>query len=212
MTYKQFKRNVRKLLKKRNTKVYIPLAGLFLVTAVTLKIYMTPQPVQVDPASYAALLNTIAKGESKGNYNAYFGNASNSKIKFTDMTIAQIQQWQQDYVKNGSPSSAVGKYQIVRPTLNGLIAQLNINPDQKFDAQMQDRMAVALLERRGSVNFVDNKLTREQFAENIAKEWAALPKTTGDNPDHSYYEGDGLNKSRISVDEVFGALGQLKKL
>ena len=96
-------------------------------------------------------------------------------------------------------------------TLAGLVKQLRINTHDKFDEKMQDRLAIALMERRGSLQFVQKKITREQFAANLAMEWAALPKITGDNPHESYYAGDGLNQARISASEVLDAITKLDK-
>ena len=163
----------------------------------------------VNPAAYTPLLETIAKGESSGNYNAYYGNAGNQALHFTDMSVAQVMQWQDDYVRQGNPSSAVGRYQIVRPTLAGLVRQLNIDPQARYDEAMQDRLAIALLERRGSIAYVEKQLTREQFATSLSQEWAALPKAMGTNPEQSYYAGDGLNQSRIRLEDVFAALDSL---
>jgi hypothetical protein len=167
----------------------------------------------IDPMSYTQLLHLIAKVESKGNYNAYFGNARNSSIHFTAMTIAEVMKWQSDYVHQGSPSSAVGKYQIMGTTLAGLVKELSINTNQPFDQATQDKMAITLIERRGAEAYVNNELTREEFAANLAKEWAALPQVIGENPGDSYYASDGLNKSLISVGEVLMAIepiGQFK--
>ncbi len=191
-----------------------PRATILLVTGVVLLIVLLvnkqSEPIVVDPAAYTPLLNTIAKGESNGNYNAHYGNSGNASVHFTDMTVAEVIRWQEEHVRQGSPSSAVGKYQIVRPTLTGLVDQLNIDPSARYDEALQDRLAVALLERRGSVAYVGKELTREQFAANIAKEWAALPKVIGDNPQESYYANDGLNASRVSIEEVFSALRALE--
>ena len=75
---------------------------------------------------------------------------------------------------------------------------------------MQDQLAVALLEKRGAREYIDEKITREEFAASLAKEWAGLPKVTGENPEHSYYAGDGLNKSRVGVEEVLGVIDQVE--
>lgn len=166
---------------------------------------------KVDPAVYTPLLDTIAKGESNGNYNAYFGNASNTTLLFTEMTVDEVMKWQEEYIKQGSPSSAVGKYQIISTTLKGLVKELDIDTAERFDKTMQDRMAVALLERRGAEDYVEKKLSRQEFAANLAKEWAALPKITGPNPEQSYYAGDGLNKVRISIPEVYTALAAIDR-
>jgi muramidase (phage lysozyme) len=168
-------------------------------------------PPKIDPAAYTPLLNTIAKGESRGNYNAYFGNAGNTTIRFTEMSVDDVLKWQEDFVRKGSVSSAVGKYQIIRPTLAGLVKQLGIDTRTHFDESQQDKLAIALLERRGAHAFVQNKLTREQFAANLAKEWAALPKVLGTNPKQSHYAGDGINKARVSVREVYKALATLQQ-
>lgn len=168
--------------------------------------YMQNRRLTVDPASYTSLLDVVAKAESKGNYNAYFGNASNSSVDFTKMSIAEVMQWQSDFVKQGNASSAVGKYQIIDTTLAGLIRQLGLDASQLFDKQTQDRLAIALLERRGAENYINNEITREEFAANLAKEWAGLPKIIGENPDKSYYASDGLNKSRVSISEVMKAI------
>lgn len=183
------------------------LAAVALATAGTL--HQGTRTV-IPQTAYAPLLETIAKGESRDNYDAHYGNAGNSAIRFTDMTVAEVLEWQAAFVRQGSPSSAVGRYQFIRPTLAGLVKQLRIDPQARFDAALQDRLAIALLERRGSRAFVGKALTREQFAAELAKEWAALPRVIGDDPHESYYDGDGLNKSRISIDEVYRALEGLE--
>jgi muramidase (phage lysozyme) len=170
---------------------------------------MHMQPT-IDPAAYVPLLNTIAAGESRGNYNAYFGNGANTDVQFTDMSVAQVLAWQKNYVQSGSVSSAVGRYQIIRPTLVGLVQQLDVPLTDRFDSKLQDRMAIALLERRGSVAYVDKKLTRAQFAANLAKEWASLPMISGPNPAASYYASDGINRSQIDVTQVYRALDSLR--
>lgn len=169
-------------------------------------------PTTYSPQQFSHLLDTIARGESQGNYNAYYANAGNSSLLFTEMTVAEILAWQEQHVAEGSPSSAVGKYQIIRPTLLLLIDRMQLDTNTKFDSAMQDMMAVELLERRGVNDFLANKISREQFAHNLSMEWAALPKGTGPNPTASYYDGDGLNKSQISLDEVYAAIDSLNNL
>jgi muramidase (phage lysozyme) len=193
----------------RRTVVKLLAATALVITASS----MTYQPAsqKVDPAVYTPLLDVIAQGESSGNYNAYYGNPANAAVRFTEMSVDEVLRWQEEYVRQGSPSSAVGRYQIVRPTLVKLVRELRLGPAAQFDASMQDRLAVALLERRGSTAYVEEKLSREQFAANLAQEWAALPRITGPNPGHSYYAGDGLNESRISVEAVYNALAMVKQ-
>lgn len=169
-----------------------------------------PQRHVVDPASYQPLLHLIAKAESSGNYNAYYGNAANDDIKFTHMTIAEVMDWQAHFVAQGNPSSAVGRYQIIGTTLAGLVRQLGVDTSHKFDKVTQDRLAIALLERRGAVHYVNQELSPQEFAANLAKEWAGLPRVLGNNPEASYYAGDGLNQSRTSTSEVMQAVAFLR--
>lgn len=185
--------------------------GLLAAGAVVLILFVQGTKPMIDPSAYTPLLTVIAKGESNGNYNAYFGNARNTELRFTHMTVAEVMRWQEDYVAQGKASSAVGRYQFIGTTLKGLVRQLRIDPQAKFNEALQDRLAIALIERRGAHAFVQNKMSREQFAANLAKEWAALPRVIGDNPSESYYAGDGLNEARIQIEEIFAAIDSLRK-
>lgn len=199
------------MYRRRNSPIVIAatlLTALCLVATAGV-VYKSMHP-KINPTAYKSLLDTIGSGESKSNYNAYFGHSDNTEIRFTEMPIRDVLAWQEKYVQNGSPSSAVGRYQFLRPTLMGLVQQLDINQNARFTEALQDQLAITLMERRGSVEYVEKKITREQFAANLAKEWAALPKVTGPNPSESYYASDGLNASRVSIGAVYQALDQLK--
>ena len=190
-------------LQKRPAVFWIGI--VFVAALIAYTIGSMNQRLQVDPVSAKPLLDLIARVESKGNYNAYFGNAGNTSIKFTEMSIADVLSWQEDFIAAGHPSSAVGRYQIISTTLKGLVQQLNIDTNQPFNEAMQDKMAVALLERRGATEYVNNQIDERQFAAELAKEWAALPKIIGDRPEQSYYASDGLNKALVGVDEILRA-------
>ena len=192
---------------KRPVSYYAIVAVLTLVLAAAILLERN----RVD-LNYTNLLNTIAQGESKGNYNAYFGNAGNNKIDFTAMTVGEVLEWQASYVAQGSPSSAVGKYQFINTTLKGLLNEMGVKHSERFDADLQDRLAIRLLERRGVQDYALGRISREQLAHNLSKEWAALPRVIGGNPDSSYYDGDGLNKAHVKVDQVMAAIASLKPL
>ena len=171
---------------------------------------MENRRLTVNPDTYTPLLDLIGRAESNNNYNAYFNNPNNTSIDFTKMSIDEVLAWQANHVQQGNFSSAVGRYQIVNTTLSGLVQRLAIDKTKKFDKTMQDKLAVALLERRGSERYINDELTREQFAANLAMEWAALPRVIGETPSDSYYAGDGVNKSRITVDEVLGVIERIR--
>lgn len=212
MIKKRIRKRIRvfkRWLHKRRFAIVICAVVLFM-GALSYASYMQNRRLSVDPTSYQSLLQLIAKAESNGNYNAYFGNAGNTSIDFTKMSIAEVQKWQEEYVRSGKASSAVGRYQIINTTLAGLVRQLKIDTVQPFDQALQDRLAITLLERRGAERYINKEITREQFAAELAKEWAALPRMTGPNPGDSYYASDGLNKSRVSVDEILRAIDPLQ--
>lgn len=166
----------------------------------------------IDPTAYSPLLSVIAKGESNGNYNAYYGNAGNATIRFTEMSLEEVLRWQGEYVNQGQPSSAVGRYQIIRPTLNGLVREHKLDPKARFDKTMQDKLAIMLLERRGAKQYVKKKISRDQFAARLAQEWAALPRITGEHPQQSYYAGDGINVARVSIEDIYRAIAKIDEM
>ncbi len=204
---KRLQKRVRKVmrwLRKRRAVFWASLVLAVLLTAYTIS--NMNQRLTVDSTSCKPLLALIAKAESKGNYNTYFGHAGNVDIKFTEMSVAEVMKWQQEFIMAGNASSAVGRYQLISTTLAGLVQRLHIDVNQPFDEAMQDKLAIALLERRGVTEYVNNQIDSHQFAAELAKEWAGLPKVLGDKPEQSYYAGDGLNRSLVSVDEVLGAV------
>ena len=157
------------------------------------------------------LLNLIGTEESNSDYNIAYGQKK-AEQDFSDMTINQVLQWQADYVEDGTPSSAVGKYQIIRKTLRELVKATNLTGSEKFTPQLQDELAVALMNRRGYSKWLSGELDTAEFANNLAKEWASLPVVSGSKRGRSYYSGDGLNESRISVDALLKVLGEERGL
>lgn len=192
------------LLKPRNVLGFLVVGGVISLILLNMQ--------EMQKIHTTDLLNTIAKVESKNNYNAYFGDPNNTSIQFTAMTVNEVLAWQRQFVEQGNVSSAVGRYQFIDSTLQGLVRELNIDENMKFDEALQDRLAARLLERRGIRDYVDNKMSREEFAHSLSKEWAALPKAIGENPEQSYYAGDGLNKAQLSVDEMYASIATVRKL
>lgn len=188
---------------RRNSRfIGLILLGLFIGGG----IYVMQTHSSINPAAYKPLLELIAEAESRGNYNAYFSNARNTDLQLTDMTIEEVLAWQEQFVDQGSPSNAAGRYQIISPTLSSLVTELSLTTKEKFDPSTQDTLAIALIERRGAESFIEGQLSREEFAHNLSKEWAALPRVIGDSPQNSYYAGDGLNASQVEVEELLNAI------
>ena len=148
------------------------------------------------------LLEYIGKKESNGNYNILVGGKTESNL--TNMTIAEVLEYQRGMRQRGHESTAVGKYQIIKGTLESLIKEGYASPSDKFNASIQDRLATGLLKRRGLEKYQSGKLSKDQFADNLSKEWASLPYNTG----QSYYAGVGSNKSSGSRDQFMTAFAR----
>jgi muramidase (phage lysozyme) len=171
------------------------------------KIFSTPSmgdyKVEQPDNNNTPLHAVVKQAESGGNYDALYG--TNSKVPLSNMTIGEVMALQKHYVDSGSPSSAAGAYQFLRPTLSSLVKSGAVSLNDPFDKNTQDRLATALMERRGLSDFKSGKITKEQFLDNLSKEWAGLPTTSG----QSYYEGDGLNHSTVRVPKVFASMAGL---
>lgn len=143
------------------------------------------------------ILDLIAKHESGGMYNRVYG-AGFKTQPLTSWTINEVLAWQ-----SKQKLTASGKYQIIRATLLGLVKEMKLSGRELFDENMQDRMALHLLNRRGFQKFLDGKISIDRMALNLSKEWASFPR---DESNKSYYAGDGLNRALVSYSEVLHAL------
>lgn len=151
-------------------------------------------------------LDFIARFESCGNYNAFFGDAQNQDApRFTAMTLSEVLAWQE-----GRRFSACGKYQIIRKTLTGLIAECGLSADALYDEAMQERLALVLLERRGLGAFLAGEMAEEEFALSVAREWAALPGVAQPFGEASVYGADGVNKACVSSENYLSAIRRMK--
>lgn len=154
-------------------------------------------------ANERTLLDLIGSVESRGNYNILVGGKTKSDPPLTEMTIGEVLDFQSGMKQMGHESTAVGKYQIIRGTLAGLFQEGVVGYNDKFDAATQDKLAMALLKRRGFEKYKTGDIPPNTFADNLAKEWASLPMSNG----QSYYANVGSNKSLVSREEVLKAIG-----
>lgn len=169
-----------------------------------------------DDPKAARILDFVAGPESGGNYNAYYGNG-NSTRDLSQMTLDQVASWSGN---RGTKSSATGRYQFMKATLigetrkgkfyPGLKQEMGLSGSERFTPELQDRMAMHLLNRRGYSKWARGEISATQFANNLALEWASLPNITAQNgrpAGVSAYAGDGLNKSLVRPSAVLAALG-----
>jgi len=158
------------------------------------------------------LLDFISQPESGGDYNIVWGGISKTdrpKKPLTKMTIKEVLDWQ-DSIDKKYNSEAAGRYQIMEDTLRPLPPAAGLLTSALFNEANQDALATVLLKRRGLDKYLAGGLTAEEFANNLAREWASLPVVTGPKRGRSFYAGDGLNKSHVSVEAFLEAVRAVK--
>lgn len=175
------------------------------------------------PRPAALLLDFIGKTEAPRGYDTVYGN-NQRKLpkKLTAMTVNEIHAAQPGWTKNFG-SSACGRYQFMRDTLDkpgtleDLRGELGLTGDELFTPDLQDRLAFHLLKRRGYERFMAGRIGVAAFGKSLAQEWASFPVLAGTRGQkrkvtrgQSFYEGDGLNKSLITPEQVEAVLGQMR--
>ena len=139
------------------------------------------------------LKNLIASAEAgRDGYDAVqYGARIRPTKSPTRMTLGEIYDWID--ATPGQPH-AIGRYQFIPSTLRRLADRLGAGRAHPFTPEFQDRMAMILLEEAGIMPFMNGKLSRTGFMNNLAKIWAGLPNSSG----RSHYHGFAGNKATMS--------------
>ena len=165
----------------------------------------TGQPAQ---GSSADLKAAIRSAEAGGDYGAvfrrYLGGFSRRNEDITKMSIAEVVQYQKDYIAHqkalGIPqdkrSAAVGAYQMLYP--DTAAKALGIPLSAKFDKKTQDALAEYYLNMAGQQEFKAGKITAEQYNDRLAGQFASLKTAKG----VGVYDNDGLNRGYASVLDI----------
>lgn len=173
------------------------------------------------PNGAAILLDFIAKTEvgstDRASYDVIFGhNQTKLKKQITSMTIGELIDQQASFTKRFK-SSASGRYQFMRSTLQDLSRELGLRGTQVFDPNLQDRLGYHLLIRRGYKDFTAGKISRTEFGNRLAQEWASFPVLAPVQGRHrklnrgqSFYTGDPLNKALVSAETIETVLDRVK--
>lgn len=156
-------------------------------------------PGSLSASGASGLADFIGAKESGNSYSKLVGGAEDASI--LEKSVSQLNR-----EKGGQ--FAMGRYQIQMRTASEVLRNAGIDPDTfKFDQKGQDQIFQLLLERRGLNDYLSGKLTEEEFAHNLSKEWAALPT---DASGRGYYDGDGRNKSLVGWDQTLEMIRGLK--
>jgi muramidase (phage lysozyme) len=172
------------------------------------------------PSQFAAEPSTGLSGASKGIADAIKGAESKSSGEYdavmgekkgfakpSAMTINEVLDFQKQRIAEGK-NTAVGAYQITNATLKGLVKQMGLTGDEKFDQATQDALFEQLLQKRGAADFLNDRIDENTFAKNLSQEWAGLPS---DSRGKSFYDGVGNNKARTDFNTVLGAIRAYKQ-
>ena len=173
------------------------------------------------PAGAALLLDFIAQTEvgstGRASYDVIYGHNQGKLPKaITSMTLGQLIDAQASFTKRFK-SSASGRYQFMRATLQGLAQELGLRGTQVFDPDLQDRLGYHLLIRRGYNQFIAGTISRTEFGKRLAQEWASFPVLAAVKGAHrqltrgqSYYTGDPLNKALVTPAKIEAVLNKVK--
>ena len=153
------------------------------------------------------ILDVIAAAESQGNYNAWYGNAGQSEVDLSRMTVDQVRDLQRDLVRRNG-GSAIGRYQILDDTLDDLQVRMGLTGSERFTPELQDRMGLLLAQDAGFDSWRRGILPDEQFANNLSRIWAGLPQ---DASNTSYHEGIAGNHATVDFTFVMGALQKIRR-
>jgi peptidoglycan hydrolase-like protein with peptidoglycan-binding domain len=160
------------------------------------------------------LSEMIAGGESgSAGYNAYNrgtqGNqiiGADRPIDFASLTLGQVQAMQ-----HRGEVFAVGKYQVIPDTLDGAAASMQLDPNQKFTPELQEKIFSNYLitDKRPAVeSYITGKpgATLEAAQRGLAAEWASIGDP--DKGGASHY--GGANHASITLKQTADALNQMR--
>lgn len=171
-----------------------------------------PEQISIDaglesqPPGVRWLVNLIYQKESRWNANAVFGGYTWPRPDLTSMTIREVRRFQDQMVRSWAWSSAVWAPQIIRGTMDGAIRAWILDPNEKFDAEAQNRFTLWKLNQRGLQQYASWRITDMEFMKRLSMEWASFPK---DMWGASYYAWDGLNRALISPQQVLNQIHQI---
>ena len=152
------------------------------------------------------VLDLIAGVESSGRYDKIYPGRNRPEI--LNMTLEDLYKDMRARGKRFG-SSASGRYQYIRKTLQSVAASMGLDPKTtKFDAETQDKIAIYHLRRdHGLDKWLAGGMSNEQFLNKLAGTWAGVPNTSG----RSTYAGVLDNKAGMSTGNAIAALDKIQR-
>ena len=153
--------------------------------------------------------STESSADPNSIYSGYEGDTSG--VDLSNMSIDDVMSFQKKMINEGSKSTAVGAHQMLMKVIAEESKKMGIDTRSvKFNKETQDKiMSNRIARMRGFKSFMGSNTEKSlnDFALNLSKEFASFP-----NPytNRSFYDGDGLNKSLIRIEEVKEFLRNLR--
>lgn len=167
----------------------------------------------IDPR-VMAILNNAVKGESKDalvqaaygeGFTAYdtvldYAKWVKPSKPLSQMTVREVLQLQKDSInaqrkagRGDAASGAIGKYQFVQSTLRDALKKVGAKETDLFTNDLQDRMAVNLLEGNDQklTKWLKGEVSDAEMLDRINSEWSSIPNENNES-DH---KGIGNNNS-----------------
>lgn len=150
---------------------------------------------------FAPLLDLIAKGEARGGafgtsgYDTVYGGAKVRPSKeISKMTVGEVKEYQQQLLKSGAASTAVGRYQFIHNdgAFGKMAQQAGIKDTDTFDSATQDKLAIHYAGGKKQLDEWIKTGNHKALTNKTAQQWASMKNTRG----VGNYDGDGLNKAR----------------
>lgn len=154
---------------------------------------------------------TNPSGESCGNYNATFGDPNGKTYgDLSKKTLAQIYEMQTEMVNKNGVSSATGRYQALKGTLEEYQERQGLKDNALFTQQLQDEFGVTKMADRGYSKWWHAEINDDEFMHRLSCEWASLPDPY--NNGKSHYDGDSAgNHASCGLDDFRLALFEARK-
>lgn len=174
------------------------------------------KPLEGDSVLSTPLFNQLRQmegehrpGRAQGYDSVYTGSLRGRKRSWkpSDPGYKPVSQMTIDEVLSHQPKhfGAAGQWQITKDTLKGLKRDMNLTGQERFSPEMQDKMALRLLQQKpGFRKFESAKTEAEAHryltsAQNdVASLWASAPKASG----KSQYEGVQGNKALTTSENM----------
>ena len=128
-------------------------------------------------------------GESGGCYDATFGDIDGSVYgDLSQKTLSQIYEMQSEMVAENNVSSATGRYQALKATLQEYQDRKKLPNGALFTPVMQDDFGLTKMKDRGYAEWKSGAIGDDEFMHRLSCEWASLPDPY--NGGKSHYDGD----------------------